>query len=80
MRLGIRQLKRLRALGTQYALVVPDKTSLRLVELGLCKAEPDGSFASITTAGLRALADAVDAGRIELVTAPAFQKTRKALG
>lgn len=71
MRLGIRQLRKLRTVGTRMALVVPDKTSRRLCELGLMVAHgDDGSFAAITPAGLRALADAVDAGKIKLFEMP----------
>jgi len=69
-RLGKHQLAMLRTVGTTSALVVPDKTSRRLVELGLMAAEPDGSFASITPNGLRALADAADAGRVTLFVMP----------
>jgi len=71
VRLGIRQLETLRAVGTHAALVVPDKTSRRLCALGLMVAHgDDGSFAAITPAGLRALADAVDAGRLTLFEMP----------
>ena len=65
-RIGVRQLARIRALGTTYALIVPDALSRRLVELGLQAARPDGAMSHNTTEGLRALADAVDAGRITL--------------
>jgi hypothetical protein len=69
--LGKRQLALLRDVGTIGALIVPEKTSRRLCDLGLMAAHgADGSFAAITTAGLRALADAVDAGRIALFTMP----------
>lgn len=71
MRLGIRQLRLLRTVGTTSALVVPDAISRRLCELGFMRASnPDGSFACITPAGLRALADAADAGRINLFVMP----------
>ena len=46
-------------------LVVPCKTSRRLVELGLMEAEENGSFARRTPAGLRAVADAIERGRLE---------------
>lgn len=66
MRLGKQQLALLRSVGTHSALVVPDRQSRRLCELGLMTAENDGSFARLTADGLRALADAVDAGKILL--------------
>ncbi len=70
MKLGTRQLELLRALGTRSALVIHDKLSRRLCELGLMKAMGDDSFICITPDGLRALADAADAGRIELFKMP----------
>ena len=66
MHLGRNQLDLLLKLGPTMALVVPSKTSRRLTELGLLAAEEDGSFARITPAGLRALADAADAGKIAI--------------
>lgn len=66
MKLGMRQLEMLRSVGTRSAVVVADPLTRRLCELGLmAEARPD-SFAHITPDGLRALADAADAGRIEL--------------
>ena len=70
MRLGIRQLELLRSVGTTRALVVADRASSRLCEIGLMKEMGDGSFVAVTPAGLRALADAVDAGRIDLFRMP----------
>ena len=76
-RLGIRQLELLRGIGTTGALVVGNKTSRRLCALGLMKAHGrDGSFAAITPAGLRALADAAEAGRIELFRMPEMEGER----
>ena len=69
-RLGHRQLAMLRAVGTTAALVVPCATSRRLVALGLMASEPDGHMAHITPNGLRALADAAEAGRVELFVMP----------
>jgi hypothetical protein len=66
MRLGPKQLKLLQFIGTRGALVVGDKMSRRLCDLGLLISEPDGSFARITPDGLRSLADALEAGRISL--------------
>lgn len=70
MKLGTRQLETLRAVGTTAAIVVPDSITRRLCALGLMASEASGSFAHITPAGLRALADAVDAGRISLFVMP----------
>lgn len=46
------------------AMVVGDKLSASLVSRGLLAAEADGRFARITPAGLRRLADEIDADRI----------------
>jgi hypothetical protein len=71
VRLGKQQLHLLKAVGITAALVVPSPASRRLCEMGLLKAHgADGSFAAITPAGLRALADAADAGRVALFTMP----------
>jgi hypothetical protein len=71
MRLGLKQLQMLRAVGTTSAVVVSCRTTRRLCDIGLMEANgSDGSFASITPAGLRALADAVDAGKIDLFLMP----------
>lgn len=69
-RLGKNQLRLLRGVGINAAVVVPDPTTRRLCELGLMKSKPDGSFAHITPDGLRALADAADAGQVELFVMP----------
>lgn len=77
-RLGIRQLRLLRTVGTHSALVVPDGRSRRLCELGLLESHGgDGSFAAITPAGLRALADAAEAGKIDLFKMPERWEGRK---
>jgi hypothetical protein len=71
VRLGLNQLRLLRAVGTTDAVVVPDALTRRLCELGLmASARANGSFAHITPAGLRALADAAEAGRIDLFVMP----------
>lgn len=63
-RLGIRQLELLRFVGTIGRLVVGDKRSRRLIELGLMASDnPEGDWACVTSDGLRAIADAMDAGR-----------------
>ncbi len=74
-RLGRRQLNMLRAVGTTAALVVPCALSRRLCDLGLMTSEPDGYLARITPAGLRALADAAEAGRVKLFEPPARKET-----
>lgn len=67
MRLGPRQLELLRKVGTTRLLVAPDARSRRLCELGLMRAHgEDGGMVGITPAGLRALADAAEEGRIEI--------------
>ncbi|MEJ8308544.1 hypothetical protein [Agrobacterium larrymoorei] len=71
MKLGKRQLETLLSVGCTSAMIVPTPITKRLCEIGLMKSHgPDGSFASITTDGLRALADAVDAGSIQLFVMP----------
>lgn len=70
-RLGKRQIELLRATVRVAALVVPDKRSKRLCEMGLMREMKPGAFACITPDGLRALADAADEGAIELFNLPA---------
>lgn len=72
MRLGSKQLEMLMLCGVGRALVVGDRTSRRLCELGLMRAHgKDGdSIVAVTAEGLRALADASDAGRIALFEMP----------
>lgn len=65
MRLGKNQRERLTALGCpSTAQVVGCKVTRRLAELGLLRSKEDGFFC-ITPAGLRWLADELEAGRIE---------------
>ncbi|MCK7615205.1 hypothetical protein [Roseibium sediminicola] len=70
-RLGSRQLELLRSVGTTSAVIsgaaLADTRARcrKLVALGLMH-EPAPGLATITPDGLRALADAVDAGRISL--------------
>lgn len=67
MLLGPRQRDLLAQMGgLRSALVVADALALSLIRRGLLAADANGSFAHITAAGLRALADEVDAGRIRL--------------
>lgn len=69
--LGKNQLSMLRAVGITAAVVVPSPLTKRLCELGLMKSvDADGSFAHITPNGLRALADAADAGKVDLFVMP----------
>lgn len=71
IRLGKRHLQFRRGLGDGVAVIVPNVYYRRLCDLGLMKARGDDrSFAAITPAGLRALADAAEAGRIELFKMP----------
>lgn len=71
MRLGKRQIQMLQSVGSTSAIIVPCPTSRRLCEMGLMKSHgPNGSFAAITPDGLRALADAADAGKAHLFVMP----------
>lgn len=64
--LGKRQLDRLIGLACPGLVqVVGDAVSDSLVRRGYLKAKPNGSFARITPAGLRRLADELEAGRIK---------------
>ena len=77
MRLGKKQLELMRGVGATAAFVVPNPTLRRLCDLGVMKAHgPDGSFVAITPDGLRALADAVEDGRIGLFTMPPKRSER----
>lgn len=71
-RLGIRQLELMRACGTCRAILVGDRMTDRLCELGMMKSHSrDGNgVVALTPAGLRALADAAEAGRIDIFTMP----------
>lgn len=66
--LGPKQIEALRIFRPGSFAIVGDKQLRRLAQLGLLKAHgPEGdSFYGITSAGLRALADAADAGRLDL--------------
>ncbi|MEL7090226.1 MAG: hypothetical protein AAFN94_00690 [Pseudomonadota bacterium] len=63
-RLGIRRLELLRTLSSRLVLLIGDQRTARLAELGLVESAADGHFVRITAAGLRAVADAADAGRL----------------
>lgn len=54
-------------------MIVPCKTALSLVRRGLLKTAEGGGFACITPAGLRALAEAMEAGLVE----DALERIRK---
>ena len=69
-RLGPKQLRHLTMVGANRALVVSDRTSRRLCDLGLMREMIPGGAVCITPAGLRALADAAEAGRVDLFTLP----------
>ena len=70
MRLGKNQLRLLRSAGTTAAVVVADRDTRRLCELGLMREASPGGFVHNTPAGLRALADAAEAGKITLFAMP----------
>ena len=64
MRIGSNQLNRLILLGSPTrAFLVPDEVSRSLIKRGLVSDE--SGLIRITPAGLRALADEMDAGRVE---------------
>lgn len=70
MRLGSRQLDSLIGLARPtVSMIVPGAVEASLIKRGLLKANKSKrggfSFARITPAGLRALADAMEAGRFE---------------
>ncbi len=65
-RLGPNQLRLLSATASPYSLLLtPDRQSDRLVQLGLLRQSEVGKACCITPAGLRALADAIEAGRLK---------------
>ncbi len=70
MRLGKNQLRTLRSAGTTAAFVLPTRETRRLCELGLMREASPGGFAHNAPAGLRALADAAEAGEITLFVMP----------
>lgn len=64
MRLGKHQLRMLMVMGSPtMRLITPNETSRALAKRGLITDRDGGAF-RITAAGLRALADEMDAGRI----------------
>lgn len=66
--IGHRQLELLTILarpGT-YLVSGESKRTFGLVRRGLCAADENGNGVTITANGLRALADAADAGRVDL--------------
>lgn len=64
-RIGKEQLRLLVSLGSPtMMLVVGDKVSASLVRRGLLQDDDKGGFCRITAAGLRALADEMEAGRV----------------
>ncbi len=65
MHVGRKQLETLVMLGSPtMSMVVPGKTERGLIERGLLKVGESGGFACITPAGLRVLADAMEAGKV----------------
>lgn len=69
-RLGNKQLELLRGMCAHLAVIVPDKMTRRLCARGLMQEAKPGAFAFVTSAGLRALADAADRGEVALFTLP----------
>lgn len=80
-RLGIRELELLRSCGTHSAMMMGCALAetrvriARLVRLGLMELRDDGCLAVVTPAGLRALAAAVEGGRISLFELKKDQKS-----
>jgi hypothetical protein len=66
MRLGNKQANMLAALAGRWALLVADRTARGLIKRGLLAEARPGGPCHITPAGLRALADAAEAGQVEL--------------
>ena len=65
-RLGDQQIRLLIVLATpDRGLLTPDKVSASLVRRGLLAEDKPGGCSVITPAGLRALADAMEAGRVK---------------
>lgn len=65
MRIGHNQLRVLVMLGSPtMSLFVPGKECASLIRNGLLQVSPTGGVACITAAGLRALADEMDKGRV----------------
>lgn len=79
-KLGPKQIKTLSIFRPGSFAVCGDKQLRRLAELGLVKAHGScgDSFYGITSAGLRALADAADDGRLDLGISPELAKTEPA--
>ena len=69
-RLGKEQLRLLYAVGTHMFMVVADKRTKRLCELGLMAEARPNAFVYCTANGLRAVADAADRGRLVLGKLP----------
>jgi hypothetical protein len=61
--LGPKQIAALRDLALRYVGLVPDTIARSLIARGLLR--EDGGAYCINAAGLRALADALDAGKVE---------------
>jgi hypothetical protein len=71
LRIGRLELHYLASIHPRWAYVVPDRSTRRLIEKGLLRSDfADGSFAHITPAGLRALADGAEAGKVKLFEMP----------
>lgn len=65
-RIGPHQLRTLVMLASPTMIMpAPDAGARAMVRRGLLRLRPDGSSVCIAAAGLRALADAMEAGRVE---------------
>ncbi len=79
MQVGHRQLNLLSVLARPgTALIVGDKLARSLVSRGLAQQARHDAIISITSSGLRALADAADAGKIKLRVEPEDMKPKPA--
>jgi hypothetical protein len=66
LRIGKNQLQTLVMLGSPtMSLVVPGRECRALIQNGLLRTSETGGFACITPKGLRALADEMEAGRVD---------------
>jgi F0F1-type ATP synthase epsilon subunit len=74
LRVGKVQLQTLVMLGSPtMSMIVPGKAERAMIARGLLKCSATGGFACITPAGLRVLADEMEAGRVD----DALERMRK---
>ena len=66
MRIGNKQIEALSIMAGRFMYVVPNKMTNRLIEKGLMRSDnDDGSWAHISSDGLRVVANALDSGQID---------------